>query len=87
MRVAVHYAVEREELDKDPFRNVKEADDSPKEKDVLYPEERVKLLNAEPTDPLSRLAVLLGLLCGMRRGEVQSLKWGDNHPISSSGML
>jgi len=77
MRVAVHYAVEREELDKDPFRNVKEAADSPKEKGVLSFAERTKLINAKPTDPLSRLAVLLGLLCGMRRGEVRGLKWGD----------
>jgi integrase len=77
MRVAVHYVVDREELDKDPFRNVKEAADSPKEKGVLSFAERAKLINAKPTDPLSKLAVLLGLLCGMRRGEVRGLKWGD----------
>lgn len=77
MRVAVHYAVDREELDRDPFRNVKEATDTPKEKGVLTFVERTMLINAESTDPLSRLAVLLGLLCGMRRGEVRGLKWGD----------
>ena len=77
MRVAVHYAVDREELDRDPFRNVKEAADSPKEKDILNLDERKMLLNAPSTDPLSRLAVLLGLLCGMRRGEVRGLQWGD----------
>jgi integrase len=77
MRVAVHYAVNREELDRDPFRNVKEAADSPKEKGILTFDERTKLINSEPTAPHSRLAVLLGLLCGMRRGEVRGLKWGD----------
>jgi integrase len=77
MWVAVHYAVDREELDRDPFSRVKEAADNPKEKGVLSPDERTTLLNAEPTDPHSRLAVLLGLLCGMRRGEVRGLKWGD----------
>ena len=77
MRVAIHYAVEREELDRDPFRNVKEAHDSPKEKGVLTFDERTKLITARPLDPRSRLAVLLGLLCGMRRGEVRGLKWGD----------
>jgi integrase len=77
MRVAVHYAVNREELDRDPFRNVKEAADSPKEKGVLSFDERAKLINSEPTAPHSRLAVLLGLLCGMRRGEVRGLKWSD----------
>jgi integrase len=77
MRVAVHYAVDREELDRDPFRTIKEATDIPKEKGVLTFAERTKLINAKPTDQLSRLAVLLGLLCGMRRGEVRGLKWGD----------
>ena len=77
MRKAVNYAVEREELDRGPFRNVKEAVDEPKDKGVLTFAERKKLINAEITDPLSRLAVLLGLLCGMRRGEVRGLKWGD----------
>ena len=38
---------------------------------------REKLIKTKSTDPLSRLAVLLGLLCGMRRGEVRGLKWGD----------
>jgi len=77
MRVPVHYAVDREELDRDPFRNIKEATDNPKEKGVLTFAERTMLIRAKPTDPFSRLAVLLGLLCGMRRGEVRGLKWGD----------
>jgi integrase len=77
MRVAVHYAYDREELDKDPFRKIKNAADTPKEKGVLTFNERAKLLNATSSDPRSRLAVLLGLLCGMRRGEVRGLKWGD----------
>jgi integrase len=77
MRAAVHYAVDREELDRDPFRTVKEAADSPKEKGVLTFDERKRLLHTVSADPRSRLAVLLGLLCGMRRGEVRGLKWGD----------
>jgi hypothetical protein len=55
MRVAVNYAVEREELDRSPFRNVKEAADSPKEKGVLTYAERAKLINAKSIDPYSRL--------------------------------
>jgi integrase len=77
MRVAVNYAVEREELDKSPFSKIKPLPENPKEKGVLTFAERAKLLNAASTEPLSRLAVLLGLLCGMRRGEVRGLKWGD----------
>ena len=46
MRVAVHYAVDREELDRDPFRNIKEATDIPKEKGVLTFAERTRLINA-----------------------------------------
>jgi integrase len=70
IRVPVHYAVDREELNRNPFRNIKPATDIPKEKDVLSVAERAKLINTLPANPRSRLAVLLGLLCGMRRGEV-----------------
>jgi len=77
MRVAVRYAIDREELNKDPFRNIKPAADIPKDKGVLTPAERTKLLNAKVINPRSRLAVLLGLCCGLRRGEVRGLKWGD----------
>jgi hypothetical protein len=34
MRVAVHYAIDREGLNRDPFRNVKKAADTPKEKGI-----------------------------------------------------
>ena len=44
MRVAVNYAVEREELDRSPFRNVKDMPDSPKEKGILtFDEMRVSV--------------------------------------------
>jgi integrase len=77
MRVAVHYAVSREELDHDPFQNIGEAADTPKEKGVLSFDEVTRLIHTAMADPRSRLAVLLGLLCGMRRGEIRGLKWGD----------
>jgi site-specific recombinase XerD len=35
MRIAVRYAVSREELDRDPFKNIGEAEEQPKEKGVL----------------------------------------------------
>jgi len=83
MRVAVNYAYDREELERNPFRKIKQATETPKEKGVLTFAERARLLNSKSTDPqaafcpYSRLAVLLGLLCGMRLGEVRSLMWGD----------
>jgi len=77
MRTAARYAVSREDIEKDPFRAIKKAVESPKEKEIVTFAERAALLKSKPRDLLARLAVLLGLLCGMRRGEVRGLKWGD----------
>jgi integrase len=77
MRIAVRYAVIREELDRDPFKNIGEAEEQPKEKGILTPGEVSSLIQAPMKDPRTRLAVLLGLLCGLRRGEVRGLLWGD----------
>jgi len=40
MSVAVRHAVEREELDRDPFKNIKKVPDNPSEKGVLTFAER-----------------------------------------------
>jgi integrase len=77
MRIPVRYALAREELDRDPFRNIKEAPERMREKGILSPVEVSQIIVAPVTDPRSRLAVLLGLLCGLRRGEVRGLRWGD----------
>jgi integrase len=77
MRVAVRYAVNREELDRDPFSKIGEAEEQPREKGVLTPGEVARLIAAPVSDPRYRLAVLLGALCGMRMGEVRGLEWGD----------
>jgi integrase len=77
MRVAVRDAVNREELDRDPFRKIGQAAESRKEKGVLTPAEVLTLMLTPASDPISRLAVLFELLCGMRRGEVRGLQWGD----------
>jgi integrase len=77
IRVAVRYAVAREEIDRDPFKNIGEAEEQPKEKGVLTPREVTALIQAPVKDPRSRFAVLLALLCGLRRGEVRGLLWGD----------
>jgi integrase len=77
MRIAVRYAVMREELKSDPFRNVKPLPEKSVEKGVLTPAEVTELINAKVYNPHWRLAVFLGCLCGMRRGEVRGLQWGD----------
>jgi integrase len=77
MRIPVRYALAREELDRDPFRNIKDAPESMREKGILSLAEVSRIIAAPVTDPRTRLAVLLGLLCGLRRGEVRGLRWGD----------
>jgi integrase len=77
MSVAVRYAISREELEKDPFKNIREAPDIRKEKGVLTPGEVSAIIHAPVTDPRGRLAVLLGALCGLRLGEVRGLLWRD----------
>jgi integrase len=77
MRGAVKYVFQREEIGRDPFRNIGKAPDTRKEKGVLTPAEVSILIRAPVTDPRGRLAVLLGALCGLRLGEVRGLLWGD----------
>lgn len=77
MRIAVRYAIEREELARDPFEKIKEAPEAPAEKGILTAQEVAAVIAAPDADPRARLAVLLGILCGMRRGEVRGLLWGD----------
>jgi integrase len=77
MSVAVRYAVSRGELEKDPFKNIREAPDIRKEKGILSAAEVAALIHAPVTDPWGRLAVLLGLLCGMRMGKARGLQWRD----------
>jgi integrase len=77
IRVPLRYAIERDEAKVDPFTKVKPAYEIKREKGVLTKNETVSLLNAPVTDKKHRLAVLLGVLCGMRLGEVRGLHWGD----------
>jgi len=77
MRVAVKHAVLREDLTRDPFMNIKNAAENHREKGILSLAEVSRLVAAPVRDPWARLAVLLGILCGLRRGEVRGLQWGD----------
>jgi integrase len=76
-RVAVRYAVSREELNRDPFKNIGEAAETKREKGVLTIAEITRLVRAPVIDLRRRLAVLLGALCGLRRGEIRGLLWAD----------
>ncbi len=75
MRVVVKYKVSREELDKDPFQNIKKCTYKPKEKGILTIEEVKKLSESKEKDPRVKLAVLVAVRCGLRRGELRGMLW------------
>jgi hypothetical protein len=54
MSVAVRHAVSRGELEKDPFRNIRRAPDTRKEKGVLTPAEVAALIHA-PENPMAKV--------------------------------
>jgi integrase len=77
MRIAVRYAVTNEELDRDPFKNIGEAMEQPKEMGILSQEEVSKLIHSPIKNPHDRAVILLAVLCSLRRGEIRGLMWGD----------
>ncbi|MCL2208832.1 MAG: site-specific integrase [Treponema sp.] len=77
MRVPVRNAYRDEKIPVDPFLNIGEAAHIKREKGVLTPLEVSSLIQNDVINPRWRLAVLLGCLCGMRRGEIRGLLWGD----------
>gem|GEM_PF-517273 len=77
VRVAIRWAVDNEEILIDPFHKLGEVSESTKEKGVLTLEERNALINMPMPDFRIRLVMLLGCLCGLRRGEIRGLQWGD----------
>jgi|GEM_PF-4393855 integrase len=44
---------------------------------VVTHKELMKIIKIDEADKRSYLGILLGVLCGMRRGEVRRLLWGD----------
>lgn len=77
VRVAIRWAVDNDEIPADPFRKLGEVSETEKEKGVLSFEERLKLTKLPIGDYRTRLFMLLGSYCGLRRGEMRGLKWGD----------
>ena len=77
MSVQIRKAVARGELKADPFLSVKRVPYEPKEKGILNVQEIEQLLKVQENDARVRLAVLLAMLSGLRRGEVRGLRWGD----------
>jgi integrase len=55
---------------------VEHHEQKPRERGILTPEELSKIIQVD-NDPRARLAVLLGALCGLRKGEVRGLQFDD----------
>ena len=77
VRVAIRWAYDNEKIPADPFHKLGEVTDTPREKGVLTFAERQMLNELPVKDSRFRLAMLLGSYCGLRRGEMRGLKWGD----------
>jgi len=77
MRVPIRDAYRDEKIPSDPFLNIGEASHNKKEKGILTPAEVSSLIKKETKNPRWKLVVLLGCLCGLRRGEIRGLQWGD----------
>ena len=77
LRIPVRYAVEKGEIADDPFARLAPAAAKAKTRGVLTRAEAERLVNAPVKLLRRRLAVLLGLLAGMREGEVRGLHWED----------
>jgi len=77
MRVPIRNAYRDEKIPSDPFLNIKEAAHTEIEKGVLTPAEVSALIRNKVKNPRWRLAILLGALCGLRRGEIRGLLWED----------
>jgi len=79
VRVAIRWAYDNEEIPIDPFHKLGDITEIEKEKGVLSFEERDKLSELPITKKnyKSRLMMLLGSWCGLRRGEMRGLQWGD----------
>jgi len=75
--IAIRYMISNGDLIIDPFLGVSKAYHDEKKKGILTLDEYDRLIKSDIKDYYARLSVLLGCLCGMRRGEVRGLLWGD----------
>jgi integrase len=80
VKVPMSEALRRGLIKSNPCADVKNSAETQTEKGVLTENEAralIGLLNTEGGDPRRLAAVLLALGCGLRRGEIRGLQWGD----------
>lgn len=76
LRTAMRQAVQLGRIDKDPMTGVMRPVHRAAPHSVWSPEEQRAVMRALRGDPY-QLEILLGLLCGLRRGEICGLRWSD----------
>jgi integrase len=76
LRAPLSYAVRCGDIGSNPFQNIRAPARAKTEKGCLTGEEARRLAGV-PYDPEKKLAVLLGVLCGLRLGEVRGLRCED----------
>ncbi len=84
IKVGLRWAFERGDIASDPSARLRNVHYERGEKGALTRAEVYRLIEANESDPRARGAILLLFLCGLRRGEVRGLRWGD---IEEGGIL
>jgi integrase len=77
IKVALAQAVKNGNIPIDPSKAVSRAVEIRREKGILNQVEAAKVCSLPLDNPCRLLPVLLGLCCGMRRGEIRGLQWQD----------
>jgi integrase len=77
IKTALAQAAKRGDIPADPAKAIARAAHNASEKGILTVAEAAAVCSLPMNNPRRLLPVLLGLCCGMRRGEVRGLQWGD----------
>jgi integrase len=77
LKTAFAFAYSRDEVPENPLLKISPIRYREKERGVLTVEETEALLTVPEEDLRVKCAILLATFCGLRRGEVRGLQWGD----------
>jgi integrase len=75
IRVALRWAFDKGYIPANPTLSFRNIDYKPQEKGALSRDEMEKIENLIWPDLRQKAALLLGFLCGLRRGEIRALRW------------
>ncbi len=77
LKTAYSFAYSRDEIPENPLLKISPIRYQEKERGVLTVDETEALLGLQEDDLRVKSAILLAAFCGLRRGEVRGLQWGD----------